>query len=133
MPCGDFASQSSQNLSQGPVKPSHGFTLIEFLVVISIISLLSSVVFAATNRARERSYYGTILSNIQALKLAPELYFDDIGFYPPDVGREWDPGFMQPLPFNPDTGASSIPACSWCPPGWDSIATARWRGPYLSA
>lgn len=108
-----------------------GFTLIELLVVISIISLLSSIVLATLNSAREKGKFAQAVADAAAFKTAIEFYNDQMGFYPPDLGRGWDPGLMKPLPWNPDTGATTIPACAWCPAGWDTIAQQRWDGPYL--
>lgn len=110
-----------------------GFTLIELLVVISIIGVLASVVLASTQSTREKGRAASAVVSAKALARAAELYNAKMNFYPPDVGRGWDPGFMQPLPFNPDTGASIIPVCAWCPPGWDTLASQQWDGPYLSS
>jgi len=90
-PCGYFVSQSSQNLSQGPVKPPRGFTLVEILVVISIISLLSSVVFASVNSARAKARDAKRASDLRQIATALEFYYDTNGSYPAEncVGGTW--------------------------------------------
>ena len=60
----------------------HGFTLIELLVVIAIIGILSSVVLASLNDARQKSRDTKRVADIQQLKLALELFFDEEGNYP---------------------------------------------------
>lgn len=62
--------------------PVQGFTLIELLVVISIISLLSSVVFASVNSARKKGRDAARVANVKSLKTALELYYDDNNGYP---------------------------------------------------
>jgi len=59
-----------------------GFTLIELLVVIAIIGILSSVVLASLNSARQKSRDARRVSDIKQLQLALELYFDANGSYP---------------------------------------------------
>jgi len=54
-----------------------GFTLIELLVVISIIGLLSSVVFASLNAAREKAAVANVISNIQQVEKALRLLADE--------------------------------------------------------
>ncbi len=49
---------------------SKGFTLIELLVVVSIISLLSSIVFASINTARAKGRNAARLSAIHTLRNA---------------------------------------------------------------
>lgn len=46
-------------------KRNCGFTLIELLVVISIISLLSSVMFASVNSTRDKARYAKVKAEVQ--------------------------------------------------------------------
>ena len=64
----------------------YGFTLIELLVVISIIALLSSVVFASINTSRSRARDSRRLADIKQIQTALELYYDSNKLYPPING-----------------------------------------------
>ncbi|KND48516.1 MAG: hypothetical protein AB200_02195 [Parcubacteria bacterium C7867-005] len=59
-----------------------GFTLIELMVVISIISLLTSVSLSALNVAKMRSRDARRIEDFKQIQLALELYRDDFGYYP---------------------------------------------------
>lgn len=109
-----------------------GFTLIELLVVIAIVGILAAVVLISLNKARESSKISRSVMDQRQLINALELYYNDVGFYPPDVGRGWDPGFSQALPYNPDTGQTDTPSCPHCPSNWVSHAQANWKGPYIA-
>lgn len=62
----------------GLTKPSlAGFTLIELLIVIAIIGVLSSVVLASLQTAREKGTNVSIESSIGGLRSAGEIYFSD--------------------------------------------------------
>ncbi|OHB18655.1 MAG: hypothetical protein A2749_01165 [Parcubacteria group bacterium RIFCSPHIGHO2_01_FULL_45_26] len=58
-------------------KRNKGFTLIELLVVIAIIGILSSVVLASLNNAREKARDARRISDIKNVQLAMELNADD--------------------------------------------------------
>lgn len=58
-------------------KEQQGFTLIELLVVIAIIGILSSVVLASLNTAREKANQASVQSNIKTIQVQAELYYDD--------------------------------------------------------
>jgi prepilin-type N-terminal cleavage/methylation domain-containing protein len=58
-----------------------GFTLIELLVVIAIIGILSSIVLASLNTARDRANNSNIRSNLANIRAQAELYFDSNGGY----------------------------------------------------
>ena len=59
-----------------------GFTLIELLVVIAIIGILSSVVLASLNTARQKARDARRISDMGQVQLALELYFDSCSQYP---------------------------------------------------
>tara|TARA_B100000745_G_scaffold300516_1_gene254906 strand:+ start:9386 stop:9802 length:417 start_codon:yes stop_codon:yes gene_type:complete len=63
-------------------KESSGFTLIELLVVIAIIGILSSVVLASLNSAREKSRDARRIGDVKQLQLALEMYYDSNSSYP---------------------------------------------------
>ncbi len=68
-----------------------GFTLIELLVVISIIALLSSIVFTTLSNARIKARDSVRGQNLEEIKKALALYFADHGQkYPqPETGVVW--------------------------------------------
>lgn len=70
------------------LKNHKAFTLIELLVVIAIIGLLSSVVLASLNSARQKARVAWRVSNLTQLRSALELYYSDNNSYP-NPGWGW--------------------------------------------
>lgn len=93
------------------LKNTRGFTLIELLVVIAIIGILSSVVLASLNGAREGARDSRRQSDLSQLRTAMELYANDNGDYNATVGtlseQETtfvnDNSYMQSIPIDPTT------------------------------
>ncbi len=63
-------------LKRSNVNFNHGFTLIELLVVIAIIGILSSVVLASLNTARNKGTDAAIKSNLANARAQAELFYD---------------------------------------------------------
>jgi prepilin-type N-terminal cleavage/methylation domain-containing protein/prepilin-type processing-associated H-X9-DG protein len=61
-----------------------GFTLVELLVVISIIGVLLGIILPAVESARESARSTQCKSNLRQLGLAYEQYLDQYGVYPVD-------------------------------------------------
>jgi prepilin-type N-terminal cleavage/methylation domain-containing protein len=61
---------------------SRGFTLIELMIVVSIISTLSSVVFVGLNGARTKGKDTYRVSQIKQVQNALALYYSKYGVYP---------------------------------------------------
>jgi len=91
-----------------------GFTLIELLVVIAIIGLLSSIVLVSMQGVRARARDAKRVEELNQIRLALELYYNQYEKYPDntDAGSDigcwwnWDTGsilngatdpFIQPL------------------------------------
>jgi prepilin-type N-terminal cleavage/methylation domain-containing protein len=127
----------------------NAFTLIELLVIIAIIGLLSSIILTSVATAREKARETVAFAQIKELQEAIQEYDNDIGYYPPDVNRGWDPGFVKPLPYdtsgsgadcNTNQGACTcgnyLPCTGSAPPGmpsnWISVVQSSWRGPYIA-
>ena len=54
-----------------------GFTLLELLMVISIIALLSALLLPALSTAKEKGRRAACLSNLRQVAIATRLYMDD--------------------------------------------------------
>jgi len=67
---------ASTGTRQGHVR---GFTLIELLVVIAIIGILSSVVLASLNTARNKGADTAVKSNLAGARAQAELFYDANG------------------------------------------------------
>jgi len=60
---------------------SLGFTLIELLVVIAIIGILSSVVLASLNTARNKGADAAVKSNLSGARAEAEIFYDSGATY----------------------------------------------------
>lgn len=84
------------------MKRQRGFTLIELLVVIAIIGILSSVVVASLNSARQKARDARRVDDIKQVQLALDLYFDaNAGKYPTNIDAVVSGGFLPRKPTPP--------------------------------
>ncbi len=63
-------------------KNSSGFTLVELMVVVSIIGLMSSILYVNYNDAREQARDKVRMTDLKSLQLAIETYKAQHGRYP---------------------------------------------------
>jgi|AntAceMinimDraft_6_1070360.scaffolds.fasta_scaffold07092_5 prepilin-type N-terminal cleavage/methylation domain-containing protein len=59
-----------------------GFTLIELLLVVAIIGVLATVVFASLNSARTKAKNAATIQSVKQIQTALTIYFYDNGRYP---------------------------------------------------
>lgn len=93
-------------------RKSKGFTLIELLVVISIISFLSSIVFASVGSSQNRARDAKRIQNIKAVQIALELYHSTNKVYPATGGFSTMPPFIPGG--SPNNSAWNGPATGNC-------------------
>ncbi len=98
-----------------------GFTLIELMVVLSIIGLLSSIVFTSLNSAREKAKVAKAQTEIKQLESAINMLYNETGFYP--GMQSLSPCIQNPEIYlnTPEAGVSATDG-----------TFPSWRGPYMS-
>jgi len=87
-------------------KNQKGFTLVELLVVIAIIGILASMLLLQLGVARQRARDAKRISDVNQVRTAIELYFDDNGQYPQTathagLGTLLAPKYVTLLPVDP--------------------------------
>ena len=113
-----------------------GVTLVELMMVVSIISILTTHATPTYQVNRGKAQGVSTGAIKKSMTQAAQYYELDMGFYPPDVNRGWDPGFERAFPWNPDVedgshnGNAGI-RCDHCPDDWIDIVAKRWDGPYM--
>lgn len=111
-----------------------GFSLIEILVVISIIGFLSSSTFYVVNIARARSRDAKRVSDVSSISKAMEIYYNENSSYPEPTS-----GFGNGECINPDSGVAQrmltqkILTNAPGDPTWPDLAPAIEPAGYVSA
>ncbi len=67
-------------------RPQNGFTMLELLIVVSIIGLLSVMSFKVYGSMIQTAKKVKASTQVQAIVVAAEQYFDEFKSYPPDTG-----------------------------------------------
>jgi len=80
-----------------------GFTLLELLVVMTIIGILAAVAVPALKSSPQRAREAALKEDLFAMRSVIDQYHGDKGNYPPDLQTLVSDGYLRKIPFDPMT------------------------------
>jgi len=83
-----------------------GFTLIELMVVVSIIGILVSIAVPTYRNIVERARETVLRQNLAVLRDVIDQYYADKGKYPEGLESLVSEGYLRHMPIDPITGKS---------------------------
>src|SRR5712691_8006922 len=112
---------------RGPRTASAGFTLIELMVVISIIGVLAAIAVVNVKHAQRKAREAALKKDLHDMREAIDNFYADKQRFPSDLNelvpkylkkiptdpitgtQDWEPVMSQPDPESPETDASGNP------------------------
>jgi general secretion pathway protein G len=80
-----------------------GFTLLELLVVMTIIGILAAIAVPALRDSPQRAREATLKEDLFTLRSVIDQYHGDKGSYPPDLATLVSAGYVRKIPVDPMT------------------------------
>lgn len=88
------------------LRNSKGFTLVELLIVIAIIGILATLLLLQLGVGRQKARDARRIVDVNQLRTAVELYFDDNAAYPTTLTGTLVPKYLTLLPVDPLTAGN---------------------------
>jgi general secretion pathway protein G len=120
-----------QNLAAASRKGQRGFTIIELLVVVTIVGILAGLAVVNVRHAQRKAKEEALRYNLTEIRKAIDSYYADRQAYPPSL-QDLVPNYLKRIPMDPITESSD----TWVeiadqpdfsdPGGWDSWGSGSW-------
>jgi general secretion pathway protein G len=100
-----------------------GFTLLELLVVMTIIGILAAIAVPALRDSPQRAKEATLREDLFTFRTVIDQYHGDKGAYPPDLQTLVAAGYIRKIPVDPMTKSADTWVLSMEEPSTDQPAT----------
>jgi general secretion pathway protein G len=80
-----------------------GFTLLELLVVMTIIGILAAVAIPALRDSPQRAREAALRGDLFTMRSTIDQFHGDKGYYPPDLATLVSEGYLRQIPVDPMT------------------------------
>ena len=90
-----------------PVSSSHGFTIIELMIVVTIVGILATLAVPSYHAAIIKAKEGALRQDLFSLRDVIDQHRADKGKYPETSQSLISAGYLRRVPADPITGATS--------------------------
>jgi general secretion pathway protein G len=94
-------------IKRGKHHPQCGFTLIELMIVMSILGLLLSIALPKYFQGLERAKESVLTQDLKILREAIDHFYQDKGIYPDQINDLVSYQYLKEIPVDPITGSRS--------------------------
>jgi prepilin-type N-terminal cleavage/methylation domain-containing protein len=73
------------------VKGRRGFTVVELLIVVSMLGIIAAIALPRFSKARAHARAADIVGAMRAVRIGATIYFDSAGIWPPQAAQGTTP------------------------------------------
>ena len=84
-----------------------GFTLLELIVVVTVIGILSTIALPALKNVPRRAAESVLKNDLRAMRDVIDQYYADHGHYPPNLEALVEKGYLRKVPVDPITKSAT--------------------------
>jgi general secretion pathway protein G len=97
-----------------------GFTLLELLVVMTIIGILAAIAVPALRDSPQRAREAALRGDLYSFRSVIDQYHGDKGYYPADLQTLVTDGYMRKIPLDPMTKSADTWVLAYEEPSTDT-------------